>query len=68
MRHEQSRAHGARHAFGLSGIVDPDEAERIGADASAMRDVSPRDDLTRPALAQRSGKKIPIRIFLHVVA
>lgn len=32
----------ARYAFGFAGIVDPDEAERMGADVSGMRDVSPR--------------------------
>lgn len=32
----------ARYAFGFAGIVDPDEAERMGADVSPMRDVSPR--------------------------
>lgn len=31
----------ARYAFGFAGIVDPDEAERIGADVSRMRDVTP---------------------------
>ena len=30
----------ARYAFGFAGIVDPDEAERLGADVSAMRDVN----------------------------
>lgn len=30
----------ARYAFGFAGIVDPDEAERMGADVSPMRDVS----------------------------
>lgn len=35
----------ARYAFGFAGIVDPDEAERMGADVSQMRDVStPRSD------------------------
>lgn len=32
----------ARYAFGFAGIVDPDEAERMGADVSPMRDVSRR--------------------------
>jgi phage recombination protein Bet len=32
----------ARYAFGFSGIVDPDEAERIGT--NGMRDVTPKDD------------------------
>lgn len=36
----------ARYAFGFAGIVDPDEAERMGADVSAMRDV--RDDPPPP--------------------
>lgn len=31
----------ARYAFGYSNIFDPDEAERMGADVSGMRDVSP---------------------------
>lgn len=31
----------ARYAFGFAGIVDPDEAERMGADVSPMRDVTP---------------------------
>ena len=30
----------ARYAFGFAGIVDPDEAERMGADVSAMRTVA----------------------------
>lgn len=30
----------ARYAFGFAGIVDPDEAERMGADISNMRDVT----------------------------
>ena len=30
-----------RYAFGYSNIPDPDEAERMGADVSGMRDVSP---------------------------
>lgn len=34
----------ARYAFGFAGIVDPDEAERMGVDTSSMRDISPRDD------------------------
>lgn len=35
----------ARYAFGFAGIVDPDEAERMGAaDVSATRDITPRDD------------------------
>ena len=29
----------SRYAFGFAGIVDPDEAERMGADISNMRDV-----------------------------
>ncbi len=33
----------ARYAFGFAGIVDPDEAERIGA-VAPMRDVTPKDD------------------------
>lgn len=33
----------ARYAFGFAGIVDPDEAERIGVDVSPMRTVG-RDD------------------------
>lgn len=33
---------GARYAFGFAGIVDPDEAERMGA--GPMRDVAPRRD------------------------
>lgn len=33
----------ARYAFGFAGIVDPDEAERMGVDVSPMRTVS-RDD------------------------
>jgi phage recombination protein Bet len=31
----------ARYAFGFAGFVDPDEAERMGADVSAMRHVTP---------------------------
>lgn len=31
----------ARYAFGFAGIVDPDEAERMGADVTSMRDVTP---------------------------
>jgi phage recombination protein Bet len=31
----------ARYAFGFGGIVDPDEADRMGADASRMVDVTP---------------------------
>jgi phage recombination protein Bet len=31
----------ARYAFGFAGIVDPDEAERMGADVSPMRNVTP---------------------------
>lgn len=35
----------ARYAFGFAGIVDPDEAERMGADVSPMRAVNnARDD------------------------
>jgi len=33
----------ARYGFGYAGIVDPDEAERIGV-VSPMRDVTPKDD------------------------
>lgn len=38
----------ARYAFGLAGIVDPDEAERIGA-LSPMRDVTPPKPPAPPA-------------------
>jgi len=31
----------ARYAFSLAGIVDPDEAERLGVDVSPTRDVTP---------------------------
>lgn len=31
----------ARYAFGFAGIIDPDEAERMGADFSRVRDVTP---------------------------
>jgi phage recombination protein Bet len=37
----------ARYAFGFAGIVDPDEAERIGV--VPMRDVTPPDDDGPPA-------------------
>jgi len=37
----------ARYAFGLSGIADPDEAERMGV--SPMVDVTPRRDAGPPA-------------------
>ena len=40
----------ARYAFGLSGIVDPDEAERIESVTRTERDVTPKAE-ARPALA-----------------
>lgn len=39
----------ARYAFGLSGIVDPDEAERIESVTRSERDVTPKAE-ARPAL------------------
>lgn len=41
----------ARVAFGFTGIYDPDEAERMGLDVSAMTDVTP----ARGALARPNG-------------
>jgi phage recombination protein Bet len=41
----------ARVAFGFTGIYDPDEAERMGLDVSAMTDVTP----ARGALARQNG-------------
>lgn len=40
----------ARYAFGFAGIIDPDEAERMGTDVSRMRNVTPED---APASSQR---------------
>src|SRR5205085_8745151 len=40
----------ARYAFGFAGIVDPDEAERMGADVSRMRSVTPEPKLAQLAL------------------
>jgi len=48
----------ARYAFGFAGIVDPDEAERMGADVSPMRTVSHDDEPPAPPPAiqhQREG-------------
>lgn len=39
----------ARYAFGLSGIVDPDEAERMQSTVILERDITPAADIT-PAL------------------
>lgn len=39
----------ARYAFGLSGIVDPDEAERMQSTVIMERDITPAADIT-PAL------------------
>jgi phage recombination protein Bet len=44
----------ARYAFGFSGIVDPDEAERIGT--NGMRDVTPKDDGPPPPPAARKAQ------------
>src|SRR5690606_21577300 len=41
----------ARYAFGLSGIVDPDEAERIASVTRTERDVTPK--AVAPALSER---------------
>lgn len=41
LRHK-SAIQGGRYAFGFAGIYDPDEAERMGIDVSAMTDVTPR--------------------------
>lgn len=38
----------ARYAFGFAGIVDPDEAERMGIDTSPMRDVTPKPPAPTP--------------------
>lgn len=43
----------ARYAFGLSGIVDPDEAERIESSGRTERDITPRPTVSaQPAAAQ----------------
>ena len=41
----------ARYAFGFAGIVDPDEAERMGA-AVPMRDITPRDEPPAPPMIE----------------
>lgn len=46
----------ARYAFGLSGIVDPDEAERIESVTQAPRDITPKQE-SRPALEQYPADK-----------
>jgi phage recombination protein Bet len=43
----------ARYAFGFAGIVDPDEAERMGAGNSAPRDVTPPARDAGPPLPQQ---------------
>lgn len=50
---------GARYAFGFAGIVDPDEAERMGADVSPMRDVSPRSVTPPPIPPAATSPKAP---------
>jgi len=46
----------ARYAFGLSGIVDPDEAERIESVTRTERDVTPKAE-ARPALEHYPADK-----------
>ena len=72
----------ARYAFGLSGIVDPDEAERIKQSMAAEKDITPQEE-SRPALeyypvdsfdqnfpkwkdAIEAGKKTPDQIIQMV--
>lgn len=43
----------ARYAFGFAGIIDPDEAERMGADVARMRNVTPVENPAAPATGQR---------------
>lgn len=43
----------ARYAFGFAGIVDPDEAERMGADVSAMRAVNDEPPAPPPQVAHQ---------------
>jgi phage recombination protein Bet len=38
----------ARYAFGFAGIIDPDEAERMGADVARMRNVTPVENPAAP--------------------
>lgn len=47
----------ARYAFGFSGIVDPDEAER---DVSAIRDVTPSKALTPPSAPKPEAEIIHV--------
>jgi phage recombination protein Bet len=72
----------ARYAFGLSGIVDPDEAERIKQSVAAEKNITPQEE-SRPALeyypvdsfdqnfpkwkdAIEAGKKTPDQIIQMV--
>lgn len=43
----------ARYTFGFAGIIDPDEAERMGADVARMRNVTPVENPAAPATGQR---------------
>jgi phage recombination protein Bet len=45
----------ARYAFGFAGIVDPDEAERMGADVSPMRTISHDDGPPPPPPSSRAA-------------
>lgn len=51
----------ARYAFGFAGIVDPDEAERMGADTSKMRDVTPPAAPTPPPAPKAITPKPTLR-------
>jgi phage recombination protein Bet len=56
LRHKAA-IQGARYAFGFASIVDPDEAERMGADAAKMRDVSPPKAPPSPPSAPKAIAK-----------
>lgn len=49
----------ARYAFGFAGIVDPDEAERVGADVSRMKTVNASDGPPAPPPAQAEASTQP---------
>jgi phage recombination protein Bet len=50
----------ARYAFGFAGIVDPDEAERMGADVTKMRNVSGDGPPPPPSAKQITAQSAPL--------
>ena len=56
----------ARYAFGFSGIVDPDEAERIGT--NGMRDVTPKDDGPPPPPPARKAQPTDTELVAELEA